>query len=163
MDFLGLGAEQANGGIDNGGLVFNLNDVEDVSSDFEVLPKGDYQAIVDELEFTESAAGAPMIKVVYQITEGEYADRKLFDYWVLAGKGAEFGLAKLKKFLVRICPEVNMAAFNPAVFAEEAVAVGKDVTLKVKIQTVKKGEYKGEKRNQVQEVLAPAVGGGFLG
>lgn len=155
-DFL-FGGNGVGAGNDQGGLVFNLNDVEE-DKGFELIPKGNYPAVVDELEFTESSSGNPMLKVVYKITEGEYEGRTLYDFWVLGGKGAEFGLAKLKKFLVRVCPEVDLSAFNPQTFADEGTAIGRELTIAVRIQTQKKGEYKGEKRNQVADIFAPSTG-----
>lgn len=158
-DFLGMGGN-GNGvgaGNDQGGLVFNLDDVKE-DSGFELLPKGNYPAIVDELEFTESSTGNPMFAAKFKITEGEFEGRVLFDYWVLGGKGAEFGLGKLKKFLTRVVPETNLSAFNPQAFADEGTAIGRELTVSVKIQTQKKGDYKGEKRNQVADILAPSNG-----
>ena len=144
-------------GNDQGGLVFNLTEVEE-DKGFELIPKGNYPAIVDSLEFAESSSGNPMLAVQYKITEGEYEGRVLFDFWVLGGKGAKFGLAKLKKFLVRVCPEVDLSAFNPQKFAEEGTAIGRELTVAVRIQTQRKGEYKGEKRNVVADVLPPSSG-----
>lgn len=142
-------------GTDQGGLVFNLNEVEE-DRGFELIPRGKYPAVVNEFEFTESSSGNPMIAVQFKITEGEFEGRVLFDYWVLAGKGAEFGLGKLKKFLTRVCPEVDISAFNPEAFAESGDAIGRECIVSVRIQTQKKGEYKGEKRNQVADILAPS-------
>lgn len=142
---------------DNGGLVFDLTGVEDVKG-FEVMPKGTYEAVVDELNFGDSKAGNPMITVKYIVTSPEYENRVLFDYWVLSGKGGEFGLAKLKKFLVRVCPEIPLANFNPQSFSDEGLAVGKACKLIVGIQTQKQGEYKGEKRNTIKDVQAVESG-----
>lgn len=156
-DFLGLGNTEENAGVtagtDNGGLVFDLNDVEE-DKGFEVIPKGTYPAIVDELEFGDSSTGNPMISTKFKITEGEFEGRVVFDYWVLGGKGAPFGLGKLKKFLARVMPEVDLSAFNPATFAEEGTAIGRELNITLKIQTQKSGEYKGEKRNQVSDITA---------
>lgn len=146
--------------MDNQGLVFDLSNVEEQQG-FELLPKGKYPAIVDEMDFSESQAGNPMIATKYKVVEGEHEGRVLFDYWVLTGNGAEFGQAKLKKFLVRVCPEVDLSAFNPADFCEEGVAIGRECLLDVAIQTQKKGDYKGEKRNTIRDVLAPE-GSDFL-
>lgn len=165
-DFLNNGADFNLGGnagvtatADNGGFVFDLTGVEENAGGFEVLPKGKYDAVVDELEFGESKAGNPMITVKYAITTPEYENRIIFDYWVLGGgKAAEFGLAKLKKFLVRVCPDVDLSAFNPQSFADQGTAVGRLCTLSLGIQTQKSGEYKGEKRNTVKDVEAQAVG-----
>lgn len=159
QDFLGLTNQGggAKAGQDEGGLVFNLNDVQE-DSGFELLPKGNYNCIVDSLEFTESSSGNPMIAAQFKVVDGEYEGRVLFDYWVLGGKGAEFGLGKLKKFLTRVTPEVDLSAFNPQKFCEEGTAIGRELVVAVRIQTQKKGEYKGEKRNQVADILAPSTG-----
>lgn len=142
------------GNEDNQGLVFDLSQVEEQKG-FELIPKGKYEAIVDEIEFSESKAGNPMITAKFKIVEGEFESRILYDYWVLSGPGAEFGQAKLKKFLVRVCPEVDLSAFNPETFCDDGDAVGRDCIIDVTIQTQKKGDYKGEKRNSIKDLLAP--------
>ena len=163
MDFMNnVGFENAAGGgvasgADTNGLVFDLSGVQEEQT-FELIPKGTYNAVVDELEFGESKAGNPMITVKYQITDAEYENRTLYDYWVLSGAGADFGLGKLKKFLVRVCPNVDISNFNPATFADEGHAIGNQCRIVVNITTQKKGEYKGEKRNQIKDVLAPETG-----
>ena len=140
---------------DTEGMVFNLNEVEEQSSSFEVLPKGTYNAIVEEFEFTTSqSSGSPMIKCVYSIIDGEYADRKIFDYYVLTGEGAKYALPRLKQLITRVVPEEDSANFNPAKFAESGVIINRPCRITLGIQTQKKGEYKGEKRNNVREILA---------
>jgi hypothetical protein len=158
-DFLNLSGSVGTG-TDQGGLVFNMDEVEE-DKGFEILPKGNYNAVVDELDFGDSSTGNPMFTAKFKVTDGEFTGRVVFDYWVLGGKGAEFGLGKLKKFLTRICPDANMQQFNPQSFADEGSAIGREVTLSLKISTQKKGEYKGEKRNQVADILA-ASSGSFL-
>jgi hypothetical protein len=139
---------------DDGGLVLDLSGVEEEKS-FEVIPKGTYDAVVDELDFGESKAGNPMMTVKYSLTSPEYENRVIFDYWVLQGNGSEFGQAKLKKFLVRVCPDVDITRFNPKAFADAGEAIGRQCRVTLGIQTQKHGEYKGEKRNTVKDVLAP--------
>ena len=140
---------------DTESMVFNLNEVEEQSSSFEVLPKGTYNAIVEEFEFTTSqSSGSPMIKCVYSIIDGEYADRKIFDYYVLTGEGAKYALPRLKQLITRVVPEEDSANFNPAKFAESGVIINRPCRITLGIQTQKKGEYKGEKRNNVREILA---------
>lgn len=163
QDFLGLGNSGAvNSGNDEGGLVFDLDGVEE-DKGFELIPKGKYPAIVDEVEFGESSTGNPMLTIKYKITEGEYEGRNLWDFIVLGGKALEFSLPKLKKFLVRLCPEVTLAGFNPQAFADEGIAVGRECLVSVTIQTQKKGERKGEKQNRIQDVETAASAGSFLG
>ena len=154
---LGPAAEEAGvtASADTEGMVFNLNEVEEQASSFEVLPKGTYNAIVEEFEFTTSqSSGSPMIKCVYSIIDGEYADRKIFDYYVLTGEGAKYALPRLKERITRVVPEQDSASFNPAKFAESGVIINRQCRITLGIQTQKKGEYKGEKRNNVREILA---------
>lgn len=158
FDVLGGGtavAEQGSTGADSGSLVFDLSEVKE-DMGFELIPKGTYPAIVDEMEFGESSTGNPMMTVKYKITEGEFENRVLFDYWVLRGNGSDFGLAKLKKFLTRVMPHISLSDFNPADFADSGDAVNQELSVTVRIQTQKKGEYKGEKRNQVSDIGAPS-------
>ena len=139
---------------DTEGMVFNLNEVEEQSS-FEVLPKGTYNAIVEEFEYTTSqSSGSPMIKCVYSIIDGEYADRKIFDYYVLTGEGAKYALPRLKQLITRVVPEEDSTSFNPVKFADSGVIINRQCRITLGIQTQKKGEYKGEKRNNVREILA---------
>ena len=140
---------------DTEGMVFNLNEVEEQANSFEVLPKGTYNAIVEEFEFTTSqSSGSPMIKCVYSIIDGEYADRKIFDYYVLTGEGAKYALPRLKQLITRVVPEEDSTSFNPVKFAESGIIINRQCRITVGIQTQKKGEYKGEKRNNVREILA---------
>lgn len=149
---------------DQGSMVFDLNGVEDRAA-FEVLPKGTYNAIVEEFEFTTSqSSGNPMIKVVYSITDPEFEERKIYDYYVLAGEGAKFALPRLKQLITRVCPDVDSTSFNPAAFAESGTIINRACQLKLGIQTQKQGDYAGEKRNNVREILAAASGeNAFLG
>lgn len=151
------GSSNTDTGADQGGLVFNLNDVEDAKG-FEVLPKGNYPCVVDELEFGDSSTGNPMLTAKFKVTEGEFEGRLFFDYWVLAGKGAEFGLGKVKKFISRICPDTDMTTFKPDVFAESGAAIGRELIVAATIKKQTKGEYKGELRNVVADILAPSTG-----
>ena len=58
MEQFNLGPAATEAGVtastDTEGMVFNLNEVEEQASSFEVLPKGTYNAIVEEFEFTTS-------------------------------------------------------------------------------------------------------------
>ena len=140
---------------DTESMVFNLNEVDEQASSFEVLPKGTYNAIVEEFEFTTSqSSGSPMIKCVYSIIDGEYTDRKIFDYYVLTGEGAKYALPRLKQLITRVVPEEDSTSFNPVKFAESGVIINRQCRITLGIQTQKKGEYKGEKRNNVREILA---------
>ena len=95
-----------------------------------------------------------MVKAVYSITDDEFAERKIIDYYVLQGDGAKYALPRLKQLITRVCPEIDSASFNPAKFAEDGTIINRACQLKLGIQTQKSGEYAGEKRNTVREILA---------
>lgn len=134
-------------------LVLDLTDVNE-NAGFEAIPAGTYDAIVDSVEFGDSSAGNPMITWKFKLTEEPYGNRTVFYHTVL---NTDLGKANLKKTLVRVCPDINLAEFNPGKFCNEGEPLGLPCKIKLKIQL-----YKGEKRNQVKEVLAGEAAGGFL-
>ncbi len=131
--------------------VVNWDDVED--STFEALPKGSYLCTIAECEFTYSQASSnPMWTVQLEVSEGEYAGRRLFTHLVFAG-GA---LAITKQNLQRIAPELLEGAFDAQ--DEETIAsmLGKEVKAKVTQRM-----FEGTMRNNVGN-LYPGGGDGFV-
>lgn len=61
-------------------LDFNLEDVKD---NFQPLPADDYAAKIVSQELKTSSNGNPMIAIVWEITDGEFTGRKMFDNMVL--------------------------------------------------------------------------------
>lgn len=127
---------------------------ENSAGGFEALPKGEYEAIVDEVEFGYSQkSGAPMLTWKFQLTDTE-PKRKMFFYTVL---NQNFGIAALKKTLVNLGLEIDWANFNPQEFADQGEAIGLPIRLKLGIQ-----KYEGEKRNNVKDTLPSAAGESFI-
>jgi len=54
---------------------------------FDVAPAGRYLVNVYDAEETESAKGNPMIKIVWEISSGEHAGKRIWNYLVLNDKG----------------------------------------------------------------------------
>lgn len=135
-------------------LVLDLSGVNEKSVGFEALPKGKYEAILDDCEFGESKKGSPMITWKFKIDDAEFGKRTLFFYTVL---DQDFGIANLKKTILALGVDVDMSEFDPQKFCDDGDAIGLPCMLKVGIQ-----KYEGEKRNTVSEVL-PAEVGGFMG
>ena len=64
--------------------IINLDyDLQDVSSDFEALPIGEYACKLDKCTLVQSSTGKPMLKMEWVVLEGEYEGRRLFDNVVL--------------------------------------------------------------------------------
>lgn len=134
-------------------LVLDLTDVDEKSGGFEAMSKGKYPAVLDDCEYGPSKKDSPMITWKFKLDLPEYGKRTLFYYTVLDQK---FGIANLKKTLLALKLDVDMANFNPETFCDEGDAIGLPVTLDVGIQ-----KYEGEKRNNVKAVL-PAEDDDFM-
>ena len=142
-------------------MVLDLENVDDSGPTFEALPPATYPCIVENVEFTKSKAGNPMLVWTFKVTDPQYDGRLLFNHHVLNN---EIGKSRLKQSLVRILPEPPLKDFNPAKFAEEGTALGLPCRVKVKIRPYKNPESgQTERRNNVQDVLPPAdEAGAFL-
>lgn len=152
---MGFGFEdQENTGVQEGGnFTLNLNDVDENAGGFEVLAKGDYEAIVDEVEYGTSKKGAPMLTWKFKLTDTE-PKRTMFYYTVL---NQQFGIAALKKTIINLRLDVDMAKFNPQEFADQGDAIGMPIKVKIGIQ-----KYEGEKRNNVKETAPSTAGEEFI-
>lgn len=64
--------------------LINVNfNLEDVKSSFEPLPADKYPVRLMKQELTTASSGNPMIKIEWEVTDGEYTGRKIFDNVVL--------------------------------------------------------------------------------
>ena len=133
-------------------LTVDLNDVEDSSQ--EAIPKGKYPCVVEECEFTYSQnSGNPMWSMRLEISEGEYAGRKLFCYFVWAGKG----LPITKQNISRIAPELLEGPFSPNDPDVISSMLGKQLEARVTVRKVEEGQNP----NNVAGLYA-AAGDGFV-
>jgi len=90
------------------------------------MPKGTYDAVVESMEYKTSQSGNPMLECVYTITGGEFDGRKVYDYILFGGNGAQYSMPRLKQFMMRCMPEVDISNFNPAKFADYLTSCGVD-------------------------------------
>lgn len=133
---------------EGGSLVVDLTGVEEMK--FEAIPKGIYNAEVDQCDFQISqSSGKPMFQIIFNIVDGEYANRKLYFY----ASFSEKALSGTKTALLRIEPTIFNGPFKPQEVADQGLLLGKPVRIKVTHET-----YNGEQRARVQTVLAPAEG-----
>lgn len=65
---------------------------------FEPIPAGDYVMEIEEVEDQVSKAGNEMLNITFNVAEGEYEGRKIFEFYVLTEKA----LWKLKDLLVAL-------------------------------------------------------------
>jgi hypothetical protein len=137
---------------DAGELTINLADVKEMK--FENVPKGTYSAVVNSAELQMSqSSGKPMIAWKFEITDGEFKGRKL-PFWTSFSQKA---LPGTKANIGRLAPEIIATAFKPEKLCNEGYFTGKPCRIRVDL-----GEYNGEKRSQIKQILA-AAGGGATG
>lgn len=133
-----------------GGEAVNMIDLSGVSDDapgFEVLPRGIYDVVVDNVEYGISQrSGNPMWTWTFELDGGDFAGRKLFFHTVLTPEQ----LPRTKKVISRVAPELLNGPFDPAAVAAEGILLGKRARCRVDIR-----KYEGEDRNNVRDVLPP--------
>lgn len=115
-------------------------------SDFEALPTGPYNVVVQEADKQVSTTGKDMIKVRVQVTDGPYANRILFNYIVFSKdnpKAMRMTLERLAAF--GVTREV-IAASRPSIEQIADLLVGRKAIARVDVQ--KSGEYAG--RNEIK-------------
>lgn len=139
------------------GFVVDFSQVSD--QQFPVLPRGIYDAEIDDLTFGMSqSSGNPMWTVKFETTH-EGKKSKLFSHVVFTPAA----MPRSKKFLAAVAPEVLAGgAFSPKAVAEGGALLGRKCRIRVDIKP-----YEGQLRNNVRDVLPPAEGAGssdsFLG
>lgn len=127
-------------------LIVDFDDVGDAPS-FEALPKGVYNCVVAECDFTYSQEkGNPMWTMQLEVLDGEYAGRILYSHQTFVGKGLPYTKANLQ----RIVPDLVAKPFDP----EDADIIAQMLGVNLKAQvTVRKWE--GNDTNNVRQLLAP--------
>ena len=56
--------------------------------EIKLVPVGEYPIVIQAVELKPATTGTPMLVMELGITQGEYAESKLFDRVMLTGKGA---------------------------------------------------------------------------
>lgn len=148
--------EEADGMFENSGegLSVDLSKVEAMK--FEVLPKGIYNAIIEEVKFEMSkTSNKPMWNLTLAVTdEGEFQNRKQFTILSFSEKA----LPGTKGAIATFAPELLNGPFNPSDDEIIGSLTGKPVKIKIKHE-----EYQGEPQSRVQRWIVPEAGDGFIG
>ena len=101
------------------GLVIDLAGVEEAS--FENMPRGLYPAVVESLEYKLSkSAGQPMWAIMWNISDGDYSNRKQFSNLSFSEKALPF----TKRNISRFAPELLEGPFDPKKIADEIKKYG---------------------------------------
>lgn len=132
-------------------LIINMEEVE--AQSFEAIPKGKYPVVVEDVQFQISkSSNKPMFNVRFSITEGEFANRKLFTYMSFSEKA----LAVTKANIAALAPDLITTSFNPKKVADESLLIGKTAIASVGIEK----DQSGDDRNTVKKITPDSSGGG---
>ncbi len=133
-------------------LMVDLSAVEEQK--FEVLPRGNYNVVVESCEFAFSkSSGKPMWNLRLSVVDGEYANRKLFTFMSFSEKA----LPMTKGMIARLAPELLQGPFDPRAVAEEDVLLGRECVVKVTIE-----KYQGNDQNRVKDIMPKSAADSFL-
>lgn len=116
-------------------FAIDFNQVED-KQDFELLPNGEYVAVVQEAELRDTRAGGEGINVKLEIVEGQYKGRYVFDWINIKNSNPDcvkWGLESLKQLVVAACIDTSRP------FTEVSELNGKVVCIRVGVQKGKDG------------------------
>lgn len=114
--------------------------------DFEALPKGPYQVVVQEADKQVASTGRDMIKVRVQVTEGPYANRVLFSYIVFSQDNPKAMRMTLERLAAFGVTREFIATTKPSVAQIASLLEGRKAVAVVGIQ--EKGDYAG--RNEIK-------------
>lgn len=127
----------------------------DEKAQFEPLPAGVYNAVIENMERKTSKAGNPMLTLTFKVVHEDYKNRKLFNHFVLDPSNT-ISMGRLKKFLIEVFPDVDLTNVNFDEMIQQGTAIGRECTLKVAQRA-----YNGNMTNDVKEVMGPSDGGIF--
>lgn len=137
---------------DDDSLVIDMENVK--AQSFEVIPKGTYNVVIEKCEYKRSeSSNQPMWEMTMAITDGDFANRKLFTFMSFSEKA----LPGTKASIQKIAPALLEGSFSPKKIADNGDLIGVVARVKTKIEP-----YNGEDRTKVAQWLAPeGSGDGF--
>jgi len=113
-------------------------------SDLEAIPAGVYPARIFEVKSSTSKKDNPVLNVVFIITEGEYAETRIFHNLTIIEQSMPFVKRFLRAFFTK--EELNVPTFE----LDTEALVGRDCRIRL-IQE----KYEGEWQNKVRSVVRP--------
>lgn len=108
---------------------------KDPVTDFENLPDGVYEAVIEDLECRQSEKGTEWFSFKCDILSGDQAGRKFFANLFLTEKTSKTSCKRMMKFAFLFGEELNLVDFGDTDIVVEkvkGVAIGKTVILTLK-------------------------------
>lgn len=122
-------------------LFNNVKDKDESEfSGFTQIPDGNYRAIIDDLEVTESKSGKPMFVISYKITEGEFKDVIHKQFIMLCGNDETQASRNINRYATTIKKlGVDTTQGIEYTFNHLGVGLNKQVIVKVETSIAKNG------------------------
>lgn len=130
------------------GLMTNMNEVNDKPS-FDLLPDGQYVVEIDAVEDGVSKNADPMMKVTLRVTDGEFKNRKVWDYIIISANPESKGWNirwRAKMFLKAIGEPHHGDSFQ----WDSDNWPYKKCIIETATETQKEGKYAGQKQVRVK-------------
>lgn len=109
-------------------------------SNYVTIPDGNYKAIIDDLEVTESKAGKPMFVLSYKITEGEFKDQIHKQFIMLCGNDETQLLRNLNRYATTVKKlGIDTEQGIEYTFNHLGVGLNKEIILKIETSVAKNG------------------------
>ncbi len=107
---------------------------------FTQIPDGNYQAVIDDLEVTESKSGKPMFVISYKILEGEFKDVIHKQFIMLCGNDETQASRNINRYATTIKKlGVDTTQGIEYTFNHLGVGLNKKVIVKVETSIAKNG------------------------
>lgn len=122
-------------------LFNNVKDKDESEfSGFTQIPDGNYQAVIDDLEVTESKSGKPMFVISYKITDGEFKDVIHKQFIMLCGNDETQASRNINRYATTIKKlGVDTTQGIEYTFNHLGVGLNKKVIVKVETSVAKNG------------------------
>ena len=109
-------------------------------SNYITIPDGNYKALIDDLEVTESKSGKPMFVLSYKITEGEFKDQIHKQFIMLCGNDETQLLRNLNRYATTVKKlGIDTEQGIEYTFKHLGVGLNKEVILKIETSVGKNG------------------------
>ena len=109
-------------------------------SNYITIPDGNYKALIDDLEVTESKSGKPMFVLSYKITEGEFKDQIHKQFIMLCGNDETQLLRNLNRYATTVKKlGIDTEQGIEYTFKHLGVGLNKEVILKIETSLAKNG------------------------
>ena len=126
--------------------------IESAGAGFEPIPNGSYSALVQQAEVSQTSNGKLMFKLTWQITEGPYANRKVWSNMVVSPESPP-ALGIMFKHMAALGLDAEFFKAGPSPDQVANAMNGKGATL-----VVDQREWNGEIRNEVKNIVKKAGG-----